>query len=127
MPSYRTPARNSNDIRSSSRELPSDGRNGTRGGDVGSNGGMVLWLQYLQPRLDMSTDYSKIVTVDPGRREGKLCICDLRITVYDVLEYLASGMSEDEILADFPDLRRDDIRASLAFADAKDHEWLTTL
>ncbi len=61
-------------------------------------------------------EYSKIITIDPGRRGGKPCIRDLRITVYDVLEYLASGMSEEEILADFPDLEREDIRASLAFA-----------
>ena len=64
----------------------------------------------------MAQDYTKIITVEPGKRGGKPCIRGLRITVYDVLEYLASGMSEDEILADFPDLRREDIRASLAFA-----------
>ena len=64
----------------------------------------------------MSADYTKIITVDPGKRGGKPCIRGLRITVYDVLEYLASGMSEDEILADFPDLEREDIRACLAFA-----------
>ena len=64
----------------------------------------------------MNADYSKIITVDPGKRGGKPCIRGLRITVYDVLEYLASGMSEDEILADFPDLERQDIRASLVFA-----------
>ena len=64
----------------------------------------------------MSADYTKIITVDPGKRGGKPCIRGLRITVYDVLEYLASGMSEDEILNDFPDLRREDIRAALAFA-----------
>ena len=64
----------------------------------------------------MSADYTEIITVDPGRRGGKPCIRGLRITVYDVLDYLASGMSEDEILADFPDLEREDIRACLAFA-----------
>ena len=64
----------------------------------------------------MNADYTKIISVDPGKRGGKPCIRGLRITVYDVLEYLASGMSEDEILADFPDLERQDIRASLAFA-----------
>ena len=64
----------------------------------------------------MPTDYTKIITVDPQKRGGKPCIRGLRITVYDVLEYLASGMSEDEILNDFPDLEREDIRASLAFA-----------
>ena len=64
----------------------------------------------------MSQDYTQIITVEPGKRGGKPCIRGLRITVYDVLEYLASGMSEDEILADFPDLQRADIRACLAFA-----------
>lgn len=56
------------------------------------------------------------ITIDPEKRSGKPCIRDLRITVYDVLEYLASGMSEEEILKDFPDLTREDIRACLAFA-----------
>ena len=70
----------------------------------------------LETLLETLMEYSKIITIDPGRRGGKPCIRDLRITVYDVLEYLASGMSEEEILADFPDLERDDIRASLAFA-----------
>jgi uncharacterized protein (DUF433 family) len=61
-------------------------------------------------------DYHAIVTIEPGKRGGKPCIRGLRITVYDVLEYLASGMSEAEILADFPDLTSDDVRACLAFA-----------
>jgi uncharacterized protein (DUF433 family) len=61
-------------------------------------------------------DYRHVITLEPGKRGGKPCIRGLRITVYDVLEYLASGMSEEEILADFPDLSRDDIRACLAFA-----------
>ncbi len=61
-------------------------------------------------------EYRDIITIEPGKRGGKPCIRGLRITVYDILEYLAAGMSEDEILADFPDLRRDDIRACLAFA-----------
>ncbi len=56
------------------------------------------------------------ITIEPGKRGGKPCIRGLRITVSDILEYLASGMSEDEILADFPDLERADIRAALAFA-----------
>lgn len=65
-------------------------------------------------------DYSQIITIDPGRRSGKACIRDLRITVYDVLDYMAAGMSQEEILADFPDLTEADIRACLAFtADAK--------
>jgi len=61
-------------------------------------------------------DYQSVITLEPGKRGGKPCIRGLRITVYDVLEYLASGMSEEEILADFPDLNPDDIRACLAFA-----------
>ena len=64
----------------------------------------------------MQPDYTEIITVEPGKRGGKPCIRGLRITVYDVLEYLASGMTEPEILADFPDLTREDIRACLAFA-----------
>jgi uncharacterized protein (DUF433 family) len=61
-------------------------------------------------------DYSKIITIDPGKRSGKACVRGLRITVYDVLEYMAAGMSQEEILADFPDLTDADIRACLAFA-----------
>jgi uncharacterized protein (DUF433 family) len=61
-------------------------------------------------------DYSGIITIEPGNMGGKPCVRGMRITVYDVLDYLASGMSEDEILSDFPDLTRNDIRACLAFA-----------
>ena len=53
-------------------------------------------------------DYSKIITIDPGRRSGKACVRNTRITVYDVLDYMASGMSQAEILADFPDLTETD-------------------
>jgi uncharacterized protein (DUF433 family) len=60
-------------------------------------------------------DYSKIITVDPGKRSGKPCIRGLRITVYDVLDYLAGGMTQQEVLNDFPDLTETDIRACLAF------------
>ena len=60
------------------------------------------------------------VTVNPAVRSGKPCIKGTRITVYDVLEYLAGGMTEDRILADFPDLVREDIRAALAFAAARE-------
>ncbi len=61
-------------------------------------------------------DYHEIVTIEPGKRSGKACIRGMRITVQDVLEYLAGGMTEEEILADFSELTRDDIRACLAFA-----------
>lgn len=61
-------------------------------------------------------DYRQRITIEPGKRGGQPCIRGLRITVSDVLDYLASGMSEDEILTDFPDLTREDLRACLAFA-----------
>jgi len=60
------------------------------------------------------------ITITPGVRSGKPCIKGTRITVYDVLEYLAGGMTEEQILADFPDLTREDIRACLAFAAARE-------
>jgi len=65
-------------------------------------------------------NWQERITVNPAVRSGKPCIRGTRITVYDVLEYLAGGMSEDEVLADFPDLSRDDIRACLAFAAARE-------
>jgi uncharacterized protein (DUF433 family) len=61
-------------------------------------------------------DYRQIITIEAGKRSGKPCIRGLRITVTDVLEYLASGMTVDEVLADFPDLTAEDIRACLAYA-----------
>jgi uncharacterized protein (DUF433 family) len=61
-------------------------------------------------------NYLDRITIEPGKRGGKPCIRGLRITVYDVLEYLASGMTEQEIIDDFPDLTVEDIRACLAFA-----------
>ena len=60
--------------------------------------------------------YRDILTIEPGKRGGKPCIRGMRITVYDVLGYLASGMTQDEVLADFPYLTQDDIRACLAYA-----------
>lgn len=64
----------------------------------------------------IQSDYQYRITIEPGKRSGKPCIRGMRITVYDILEYLASGMSEEEILNDFPELEKDDIRACLAFA-----------
>lgn len=65
------------------------------------------------------------ITLEPGKRGGKPCIRGLRITVYDVLEYLAAGMTEAEILADFPDLERADIRAALAFAAERERRLVS--
>ena len=61
-------------------------------------------------------DYHNIITIEPGKRSGKPCIRGMRITVSDILEYLAGGMAEEEILADFSELTAEDIRACLAFA-----------
>jgi uncharacterized protein (DUF433 family) len=70
-------------------------------------------------------DYSRLITIEPGKRGGKPCIRGLRITVYDVLDYLASGMTHDQILADFPDLTEEDIRACLAFAADRERKLET--
>lgn len=68
--------------------------------------------------------YSDIITIEPGKRSGKPCIRGLRVTVTDVLEYLASGMSEMQVLEDFPELTSDDIRACLAFAADRERRIL---
>ena len=60
--------------------------------------------------------YEGIITIEAGKRGGQPCIRGMRITVYDVLSYLASGMTEEEILSDYPDLTREDILASLSYA-----------
>jgi len=64
----------------------------------------------------MAMNYEDIITIEPGKRGGQPCIRGIRITVYDVLSYFASGMSAEEILSDFPDFTQDDIRACLAYA-----------
>lgn len=69
-------------------------------------------------------DYRERITLEPGKRGGKPCIRGLRITVYDVLEYLASGMTEAQILNDFPDLTREDLRACLAFAADRERKLI---
>jgi uncharacterized protein (DUF433 family) len=63
-----------------------------------------------------TSKYERRITIEIGKRGGKPCIRGMRITVYDILEYLASGMSENEILDDFPELDKEDIRACLIFA-----------
>jgi uncharacterized protein (DUF433 family) len=64
----------------------------------------------------MAIDHHNIITLEPGKRGGKPCIRGLRITVYDVLSWLAEGMGYEEIIADFPELTHDDITACLLFA-----------
>jgi len=70
-------------------------------------------------------NYPDYITIDPNKRGGKPCIRGLRITVYEVLEYLASDMAEEEILSDFPDLTRDDLKACIAFAADRERKLMT--
>jgi uncharacterized protein (DUF433 family) len=65
-------------------------------------------------------DLTNLITIEPDKRSGQPCIRGLRMTVQDVLEYLAGGMTADEVLADFPDLTPEDIRACLAFAAGRE-------
>ncbi len=81
---------------------------------------MVLGLAYLD-----AMDTSQIITIEPGKRSGKTCIRGLRMTVGDVLEYLAGGMSYAEVLVDFPYLTEEDILACLAFAADRERELET--
>ena len=71
-------------------------------------------------------DYRKIITIEPGKRGGKPCIRGMRMTVGDVLDYLAGGMTVEEILDDFPDLTRDDILACFAFAADRERTLFPT-
>ena len=70
-------------------------------------------------------NYQDIITIDPNKRGGKPCVRGLRITVYEVLDYLASDMSEEEILEDFPDLTPADLKACIAFAAEWERRLLT--
>ncbi len=70
-------------------------------------------------------DYQKFITIEPDKRGGKPCIRGLRITVYDILDYLASGMSEAQICNDFPELTMEDIRACLAFAADRERRLMS--
>ena len=70
-------------------------------------------------------DYREYITIDPNKRGGKPCVRGLRITVYEVLEYLASDMTEAQILEDFPDLTRDDLKACIAFAADRERRLTT--
>lgn len=73
----------------------------------------------------MTTNYHDIITIEPGKRSGKPCIRGLRITVYDVLSWLADGMSRQEIIDDFPELNDDDITACLQFAADRERHSVT--
>lgn len=68
--------------------------------------------------------YEGIITIEPGKRGGQPCVRGMRITVYDVLSYLAAGMTEAEVLRDFPYLTREDILACLSYAADREHRML---
>ena len=68
--------------------------------------------------------YQNIITIEPGKRSGKPCIRGMRITVYDVLSYLASGMTYEELLDDFPYLTKEDIIACLSYAAEREKQTL---
>ena len=70
-------------------------------------------------------NYADRITIEPGKRGGKPCIRGLRITVYDVLDYLAGGMTPDQILHDFPDLEAADINACLSFAADRERKLIS--
>ena len=71
-------------------------------------------------------DYNSLITIKAGQRSGKPCIRGMRITVTDVLEYLASGMSEERILKEFPELTKEDIHACLAFAAERERRLMSS-
>lgn len=77
------------------------------------------------PCMLTTMSYRERITMEPGKRGGKPCIRGLRITVYDVLEYLAAGMTEQEMLADFPDLEPEDVKACLAFAADRERKFVS--
>lgn len=72
----------------------------------------------------MGVNYQNIITIAPNKRGGKPCIRGMRITVYDVLSYLAAGMTPAEILADFPYLTQEDILACLSYAADREQKML---
>ena len=70
-------------------------------------------------------DYRDYITIEPNKRGGKPCVRGLRITVYEVLEYMASEMTEQEILADFPDLTHEDLKACISYAADRERRMMT--
>lgn len=81
---------------------------------------LVAWL------IISLMNYRDYITIEPNKRGGKPCVRGLRITVYEVLEYLASDMTEEEILDDFPDLTREDLKACIAYAADRERRFMTS-
>ena len=87
--------------------------------------GLISLPPLLEFRAKETMSYLDRITIEPGKRGGKPCIRGMRITVYDVLEYLASGMTEAQILEDFPELAPEDIRAVYEFAAQRERRLVT--
>jgi len=83
------------------------------------------WTTYGTFSEEFVMDYTKIIIIEPDKRSGKPCVRGMRMTVTDVLEYLAGGMTPEEIVAEFPDLTLEDIRACLAFAADRERKLAT--
>ena len=86
-----------------------------------------VWIgkTFCKKQKGVSVDYKGIITIEAGKRGGQPCIRGMRVTVYDILEYMASGMSVEEILQDFPYLTKEDILASLSYAADREKLMLT--
>ena len=84
---------------------------------------------FMQPPTNylgaMNAPYQNIITIEPGKRGGRPCIRGMRIAVADVLGWLSSGMSHEQILSDFPELTEEDIRAALAYAADRERRLQT--
>ncbi len=101
-----------------------DGRGPIKATHRGLAGATWFITPALAPTLGVM-DYSHIIAIEPGKRGAKPYIRGMRVTVYGVLDYLASGMTEEEILSNFPELTQDDIRACLAFAADRERRLLS--
>ena len=91
-------------------------------GEIGPTPLLLRLIEKTREGYTVPMNYQERITIEPGKRGGKPCIRGMRITVYDVLSYLASGMTQEQILADFPDLTKEDILACLSYAaDRESH------
>jgi len=90
--------------------------------NIGLNGRLKTGHKYRQ---DRQMNYQDFIEITPGRRSSKPCIKNTRITVYDVLGWLASGMTQQEIMEDFPELNQQQIQSCLAYAAEREHHLLT--
>ena len=96
---------------------------------------VAFFIALLSPMLKLKSklknfhnmNYQNIITIEPGKRGGKPCIRKMRITVYDVLGWLAAGMTHAEILDDFPELTEEDIKACLEFAADREHRLIAVV